>query len=260
MKNTVWEYLDLMYDDATWPDSDPAVCVDSFWSDRKQALQDLIDAYGEVALAEEDSDIRDQLWEEGSEFPGCVAMVAAPQLMSKVILSGLQVIAKSHFDHVLDLFEASQGESRERLAYVIALHGLGSSESRAAKLMLAASAAEFSPGNDNLRSFAFQAFGKLERPSGRMIDTIARAAEDTSSPQPLRSVAIESLMDMGPVAAAAIPVLRAIKETDEDSDLRMFAWAALKSVSAESKDHPSGGTVAEHMRSLGHGVSEPEDE
>jgi len=260
MKNAVWEYLNLMYDDATWPDTDPAVCVDSFWSDRKLALQDLIDAYGEVALAEEDSDIRDQLWEEGSEFPGCVAMVAAPQLMSKVILRGLQVIAKSHFDHMLDLFEASQGESQERLAHVIALHGLGSSESRAAKLMLAASTAELSSGNDNLRSFAFQAFGKLEQPSNAMIEVITRAAEDMSSPQALRSVAIESLMDMGPVAAAAIPVLRAIKETDEDSDLRMFAWAALKSVSADSKDHPSGGTVAQHMRSLGRGVSEPTDE
>jgi len=93
-----------------------------------------------------------------------------------------------------------------------------------------------------------------------MIEVITHAAEDMSSPQALRSVAIESLMDMGPVAVAAIPVLRTIKETDEDSDLRMFAWAALKSVSADSKDHPSGGTVAEHMRSLGHGVSEPTDE
>ncbi len=260
MKKTVWEYLDLMYDDATWPDTDPVVCVDSFWGDRKLALQDLIDAHGEVALTEDDSDARDKLWDEGSEFPGCVAMVAAPQLMLDVIVRGLRVIAKSHFDHMLDLFEASQGESQERLAYVIALHGLGSSESRAAKLLLAASADKFSPGIDNLRSFAFQAFGKLEQPSDAMIDTITRAAEDRGSPQPLRSVAIECLMDMGPVASAAILVLRAIKETDEDSDLRMFAWSALKSVSADGKEHPSGGTIAEHMRSLGHGVSEPEDE
>ena len=260
MKNAVWEYLNLMYDDETWPDSDPAVCVDAFWNDRKLALQDFMDAYGEVALAEDDSDTRDQLWEEGSEFPGCVSLVAAPQLMLDVIVRGLLVIAKGHFEHLLDLFEAGQGEIQERLAYVIALHGLGSSESRAAKLILAASAAKFSPGNDNLRSFAFQAFGKLGQPSGAMIDTITRAAEDTSSPQPLRAVAIESLMDMGPVAATAIPVLRDIKEMDEDSDLRMFAWAALKSVSAKSKEHPSGGTVAQHMRSLGHGVSEPTDE
>ena len=66
-------------------------------------------------------------------------------------------------------------------------------------------------------------------------------------------------MDMGPAAKSAIPALQHIKENDDDSDLRMFAWAALKSVSAPSREHPCGGTVAEHMRSLGGGVLDRDD-
>ena len=41
-----------------------------------------------------------------------------------------------------------------------------------------------------------------------------------------------------------------LKNEAENEDLRNFAWSALKSVGAGSREHPCGGTVAEHMRSL----------
>jgi hypothetical protein len=65
---------------------------------------------------------------------------------------------------------------------------------------------------------------------------VARAAEEW---QPLRSYCIEALMELGPAAAASIPVLEQIlKNEAEDEDLRNFAWSALKSVGARSLEHP----------------------
>ena len=57
---------------------------------------------------------------------------------------------------------------------------------------------------------------------------------------------------------AAIPVLDEIHRNDPDDDLRHFAWSALKSVTAASREHPCGGTVAEHQRSLYEAVPESE--
>jgi hypothetical protein len=65
-------------------------------------------------------------------------------------------------------------------------------------------------------------------------------------------------MDLGPVAAGATPILeRVFRDETVDEDLRNFAWAALKSVTAKSPEHPCGGTVAEHMSSLYTSRDEP---
>jgi hypothetical protein len=61
-------------------------------------------------------------------------------------------------------------------------------------------------------------------------------------------------------AANAIPVLESIlKNEAEDEDLRNFAWAAIKSVGANSSEHACGGTVAEHMRSLYSTSTQPKE-
>ena len=82
------------------------------------------------------------------------------------------------------------------------------------------------------------------------MQAVAKVAADRRQPQPIRSVAIESLMDMGPAAKSATELLQDIKNNDDDEDLRQFAWAALKCVTAPSRKHPEGGTVADHMRRL----------
>src|SRR5262249_45026946 len=75
-------------------------------------------------------------------------------------------------------------------------------------------------------------------------------AGDPAESQPLRSYCIEALMDIGPPARSAIPVLERVFRDDEDEDLRNFACSALKSVGIRVREHPCGGTMAEHMRSL----------
>jgi len=53
--------------------------------------------------------------------------------------------------------------------------------------------------------------------------------------------------------------LVSIRGEAEDKDLRNFAWAALKSVAADSPEHSCGGTVAEHMRSLYTTTTDPKE-
>ena len=83
------------------------------------------------------------------------------------------------------------------------------------------------------------------------VEALTRVTGDPAESQPLRSYCIEALMDIGPPARSAIPVLeRVLRDEAEDEDLRNFAWSALKSVGAGVREHPCGGTMAEHMRSL----------
>lgn len=262
MKTTVWKYIDTMYDDATWPNSDPMVCVQTVWDDRKTALLDLMAGHSEVINAEANPELTEQLWIEGEEFPNCIAMVAAPTVMSRVLRSGIRAIAAKDFDTILDMFESADCQLRTELANVIAMHGLGTNQSRSSRLLLNSVAASFSDSavDDNLLCYAFQAFAKLDPPSDEMIDLITKYAADPANSQPLRSIAIEALMDIGPTANRSIPVLQQIKESDGDKDLQRFAWAALKSVAAGERLHPCGGTVAEHMRSLGGGDYGTDDE
>lgn len=180
MKTTVWKYIDMMYDDATWPNSDPMVCVQAVWDDRKTALLDLMAGHSEVINAEANSEITEQLWIEGEEFPNCIAMVAAPTVMSRVLRSGISAIAAKDFDTILDMFESADCQLRTELAHVIAMHGLGTSLSRSSRLLLNSVAASFgdSAVDDNLLCYAFQAFAKLDPPSDEMIDLITKYAAD----------------------------------------------------------------------------------
>ncbi|HBJ38644.1 MAG TPA: hypothetical protein DDZ51_28620 [Planctomycetaceae bacterium] len=44
-------YLEMMFDESTWPDTDPVACVDKIGNDRWLGLQDLIVARGQVDVA-----------------------------------------------------------------------------------------------------------------------------------------------------------------------------------------------------------------
>ena len=101
------------------------------------------------------------------------------------------------------------------------------------------------------RISAATALGKTGPANDEVVASLVKVAESHEEWQPLRTVCIEALMDLGPDAKAAVPALQRIREDETaGKDLHMFAWAALKSVTADSKWHSSGVTVADHMRSL----------
>jgi len=102
-----------------------------------------------------------------------------------------------------------------------------------------------------IRYAAAWALGKSQSSSPQVVDALIAVADDRSESQPMRSYCIEALMDLGLAAAKAVPVLRRIHhDKSEGEDLNQFAWAALKSITADDIEHPCGGTVAEHMRNL----------
>ena len=88
MKASVWEYLTLMYDDETWPDTNPEEAIDAVWDNCWQAVLDLAFAHDEVGQAEQDESIKESLWNEADDHLEVVAVLAAPQVMKSVISHG----------------------------------------------------------------------------------------------------------------------------------------------------------------------------
>ncbi|WP_146601035.1 hypothetical protein [Novipirellula aureliae] len=251
MKTEVWNFLDLMYDDDTWPNTDLATTVDSVWNDAASALDDLVSAHIDLTYAEDDIDLAREIADEAEMHPTVGSMLAAPEIMVELVEDGLLLMAKRDFESLLDYFDSACLSERESLAKIILMHGFEGHDSHAGRSLLAAVQPPpkgwISP---TLKSYAVQAFGKLDPPNAGMIEFARRTASNRSNNQSLRSLAIEALMDMGPIAKSAIPTLQRIHNDDPEVGLKPFAWAALKSVRADSREHPCGGTVAEHMRSL----------
>ena len=75
-----------MYDDETWPDTNPEEAIDAVWDDRWQAVLDLAFDHDEVGQAEQDESIEESLWNEADDNSEVAAMLAAPQVMKSVIL------------------------------------------------------------------------------------------------------------------------------------------------------------------------------
>lgn len=252
MKTAVWNFLELMYDDATWPNTDPVVCINELWDDRWLGLQDLVVAQDEVNVAADDggSLFGTELDGEAMEHPAVMAMLSAPQVMTSVISRGIRALRSDHWEQLLDWFENATGDTRPAIALVIASSSIESTDSRAGKLLIAA--INKTTDEDSLRTmnYSLQGLGKAKTVSDHAVQAVAKVAADRHQPQPIRSIAIESLMDMGPAAASATQLLQDIKENDDDEDLRQFAWTALKCVTAPSREHPEGGTVADRMRRL----------
>lgn len=252
IKKAVWEYLEEMYDDATWPDSDPAACVDACWSDHWQALQDLVQAFAEVnSAAQEGTLFGSALDDEAMEHPSVMAMLAAPEVMISIIQRGISAVARPHAAQLVAWLEQTKDqESASAIVLAIASTKLEQCESVEGQALVDVLTDIKGNYNAQAKAFAVQGLGKAKQVSEATVQAVVGIAADQGQPQPLRSVAIESLMDMGPAAKSAAPALKKIKESDVDEDLRQFAWAALKSITALQREHPKGGTVAEHMRSL----------
>ncbi len=250
MHDRVWEYLGVMYDDATWPTTDPVEAVEKVWSDQRLAVSELIDAFVQAEPAPREEEIRDQLWKESEAFDSVGAMVSAPQVLLSLLSKGILAILAENLDSVLSRFESSSDDKKCTIAFFLAERGIISCKSRAGLMLIDTLGDRTNPNLSDTRCQAARALGKVEDADEALVKLLSDLAADTSEKQSIRATCIEALMDIGPTAKSATDILRKIKEEDEDEDLRMFAWSALKSVTAASKEHPCGGTVADHVRSL----------
>ena len=113
LKIEIWNFLEMMYDDATWPDTDPLVCVDEIWDDRWLGLQDLVVARDEIDVAADGGSLfGTDLDDEAMEHPTVMAMLAAPQVMTSIISRGIAALRPDHWEQLLDWFENSTGDTR----------------------------------------------------------------------------------------------------------------------------------------------------
>lgn len=251
MKVTVWNYLELMYDDATWPDTDPTACIDEVWEDRYSGLQDLMLAQDEVITAAGEGSLAGSaIAEEGQDHPSVMVMVFAPKIMRSVLSSGIEAVRAECWEKLLDDFEKSRGELQAAIALTIASTEIHNTDSRVERLMIEALENDSDDVLRRTKSYLLQGLGQARAVSEDVVRAVARLAGDRQQSQPIRSYALEALMDMGPAAASATEVLDDIMANEDDEDLKMFAWSALKSVTAPSREHPEGGTVADHLREL----------
>lgn len=251
MKAEVLNYLEMMFDESTWPETDPVACVDTIWNDRWLGLQDLIVARDEIDVAANGGAGFGISFDEEPKRPTRVMrMLAAPPLMLAIIERGVRELRSDHWDRLLDWFEHSVGDTRAAITFAIASRKLKSTDSRAGRLLIQTLTNDADSAALRAMHYAIQGLGQAKSISDKAVKAVAKVAADRRQSQPIRSIAIESLMDMGPAAKSATELLQDIKKNDDDQDLRMFAWAALKSVTAPSREHPEGGTVADHMRQL----------
>lgn len=252
MTETTWRYLEMIWDeDHHGGDTSQAMTVvNDLWPDLERAAQELAEAYLEVKIADEDDTDRDALVSASERYRVGGLPFCLPAML-QVLMAGLQSIGTPAIQWLQRWFKESEDVVRKAgIALLLAEFG----EAAAACVPLLADEVANSAKTKqrfNLRCAAAFALGKLEVASPEVVEALAHVAGASGEAQPLRSYCIEALMDLGPPAAAAIPVLELLlKNEAEDQDLRNFAWSALKSVGTVSREHPCGGTVAEHMRSL----------
>jgi PBS lyase HEAT-like repeat len=171
--------------------------------------------------------------------------------MRQVLAAGLQAIGAPAIELLRRWFKGSE-DVDQKADITVLLAEFGEAAAVCVPLLIAEVAESAKPEERcGLRCAAAWTLGKLAVASPEVVEALVQVAGAGGEAQPLRSYCIEALMDLGPSAAAAIPVLeQVLKNEAEDEDLRNFAWSALKSVGARSSEHPCGGTVAEHMRSL----------
>jgi hypothetical protein len=261
MTETAWRYLQRLRDmvrSGEYPDglSEPEfrAAVGDVWADAAAAAAELIEAWMEVDIVEDDESAKAAFLSvceahDLGELPSC-------GVTKELLLEGVHTVSGPAGDFLRGLLRQSADVGRKTQS-VRLLYGLRDSAASSVPLLVAELADSADPHERlSLRVFSAAALGEFDIASPDVVEVLARVAADEGEYQPLRSYCIEALMDLGPGAAAAIPVLREIKDHDEDDDLRHFAWSALKSVSAASREHPCGGTVAEHLRSLYMGVQD----
>ncbi|MEO2013183.1 MAG: hypothetical protein ABGZ53_02315 [Fuerstiella sp.] len=245
----VWRFLEEVWNEGEDTTNSVDAAVSNVWSDQERAVTELVMAVDHVLNCEVDEIATEKLIEASEPF----AVGALPfylSVMRRQLCDGLENLGSVTTEMSERLFLEGDLSLQENIAIIWGM--LGSAPDVAdSRLIEAAVSREDAEERHSFRCVAAQTLGKIKSSSAAVIDGLAKVAIDADEPQSLRAYCVESLMDIGPSAAEAIPALRSIQTDDtEDEDLRNFAWAALKSVSANSSEHPCGGTVAEHMRSL----------
>lgn len=260
MTEAVWRYLEEAWGNDIYPHGDLGGFVVEHWPDPERAAGDLAAGWIEVKLAEEDEVDWLQFLRGASKWCALGRLPAFLPLIRQVLGAGLLAIGAPAVVFLSRRFgESNDLVERAGLAMLIGEFGIAAS---GAVHLLTTALAEQNPEGDrcSVRIAAAGALGQIgammdeDDVGGAMagaLETLIRVAGDAGEFQPLRTYCIEALMDLGPPARSAIPLLtRMVRDDAEDEDLRNFAWSALESVEAPSREHPCGGTVAEHMRSL----------
>ena len=253
----VWQYLEQVWREGEETTGEPRAAIVSIWPDRHKAARELFFAIEHVSKCEEDEAAVHELIESSEPFlvgglPFCL------QAMRKVLDDGLRAISAETLDVTQGLL--SDADLTRKADIALTWGNLGKTGSRCLPDLVGfLDSREKTVEQHALRCAAAFAIGKIGVVTDAAIDVLSRVAQAANEPQSLRSYCIETLMDLGPGAASATPILESIFQNEsEDEDLRQFAWGALKSVTAGSAEHPCGGTVAEHIRSLYTTVSQPE--
>lgn len=265
MTENAWRYLEM-----TWEDDPPgahvAEIVKEVWADATQAANELTAAYIEMFVAQGDEAARKTLVAGRSADSGLDLLIDfVPNhlsIMRAMVSEGLAKIGAPAMEFLQEFFLHSP-DLVQKAAIANLLAEFGSAAAGSVPPLVAELAtSDETKQRFDLRCAAAFALGKLGVASADVVKALARVAGAGDERQALRSYCMEALMDLGPSAVTAVPVLeQVLKNEAEDDDLRHFAWSALKSVTAKSTEHPCGGTIAEHMRSLYRGVwaSDPEE-
>ena len=244
-----------MYDNDTWPDP---CCLNNCWTVQPTAMNELYDAYLEVVDAEDDPEAIEKFRDAAMEYPEVMALTISSSLpiMKQLLVQGLSVIGGPAVDFLLQRCADAEDNRQEELLVQFSKTAITASTILTTALLDHTN----QKGILVLREAAAVSLGKIGFGSKKVVQALTEVAEGVDEPQYLRTFCIEALMDLGPNAADAIPILQRILKQDEDEDLQKHAWAALKSVTAESQYNPCGGTVADYMRSWYRSVTEPDDD
>ena len=230
MTETVWRYLEMIWE--PYPDGDTLEVINGLWPDAGQAAQELAEAYLEVRIAEEDKPAGDALV-SASEGYNVGGLPFHLPVMRQVLGEGLLAIGTPAIEFLQRWFNES-GDVGQKAGIAILLTEFGEVAAESVPLLVAEVANPAKPEERfGLRCTAAYALGKLGVASAKVVEALSQVAGAADEAQPLRSYCIEALMDLGPPAAAAIPVLeQVLKNEQKDEDLQHFAWSALKSVGA----------------------------
>jgi hypothetical protein len=256
MTEATWHYLEEVWGEDMFPDGDFAALILRHWPDFGQSVKDLAGGWMEVKMAEEDEDDRETLLTASEQFD-VGGLTACLPVMRQFFATGLKTVGSPAIEFLQRRLTESD-DLVECAASAVLLGEFGAVAVGATPVL----AIVLADGEliSTIRVAAACALGQIgaataedvaEEALAGTIGVLARVAGDPAEPQSLRAYCMEALMDIGPPARSAIPALERIhRDETEDEDLHHFAWSALRSVGSSSREHPCGGTVAEHMRSL----------
>jgi hypothetical protein len=146
-----------------------------------------------------------------------------------LLAEGLRVIGAPAVELLRRWFEGAEDAVR-KAGVTILLAEFGEGAAGCVPLLVAEVANTAKPKERlGVRCATGFALARIDLASAEVVAALTQVAGSAEEAQPLRSYCMEALMDLGPAAAAAIPMLeQVLKAEAEGEDLRNFAWSALK--------------------------------